>query len=293
MSKLYSFLFSVENRAKLERLTVILAIVGFFAHLALIGLAQFWPIELFGGQLLQNPINAIYTPFSFILIFEIYLLIFYLPRSFSTSLLKQFEVISLIMVRRVFGDITNINFAEIEISDPGFIKLVVDLGAVLIMALAILLFIKAKNKLKAYGQPDMDPSEQRFNSLKRQVSAILLVLLGGISLLHLLDFATVQATGEHMVASFNNDLDSIFYKDFFTALILADVLILLLSYALSQDYFKLIRNTGFVITTVLLRLSFGASQPFDVLLIITGALFGYLMLLMYIGYSRETQDRKG
>ncbi len=292
MSKLYSFLFSQENRAKLERLTVILAIAGFFAHLALILVAQIWPLEFFGGQLLQNPINAIYTPFSFILIFEIYLLIFYLPRSFSTSLLKQFEVISLIMVRRVFGDITNINFAEIEISDPGFIKLVIDLGAVLIMALAILLFIKAKNKLKVYGQPDMDPSEQRFNSLKRQVSAILLVLLGGISLLHLVDFAVVQFTGEHLVASFNNDLDSIFYKDFFTTLILADVLILLLSYALSQDYFKLIRNTGFVITTVLLRLSFGASQPFDVLLIITGALFGYLMLLMYIGYSRETQDIK-
>ncbi len=292
MSKLYSFLFSQENRAKLERLTVILAIAGFFAHLVLILAAQIWPLEFFGGQLLQNPINAIYTPFSFILIFEIYLLIFYLPRSFSTSLLKQFEVISLIMVRRVFGDITNINFAEIEISDPGFIKLVIDLGAVLIMALAILLFIKAKNKLKAYGQPDMDPGEQRFNSLKRQVSAILLVLLGGISLLHLVDFAVVQFTGEHLVTSFNNDLDSIFYKDFFTTLILADVLILLLSYALSQDYFKLIRNTGFVITTVLLRLSFGASQPFDVLLIITGALFGYLMLLMYIGYSRETQDIK-
>ena len=118
MSKLYSFLFSQENRAKLERLTVILAIAGFFAHLVLILAAQIWSLELFGGQLLQNPINAIYTPFSFILIFEIYLLIFYLPRSFSTSLLKQFEVISLIMVRRVFGDITNINFAEIEISAP-------------------------------------------------------------------------------------------------------------------------------------------------------------------------------
>lgn len=292
MSKLYSFLFSQENRAKLERLTVILAIAGFFAHLVLILVAQIWPLELFGGRLLQNPINAIYTPFSFILIFEIYLLIFYLPRSFSTSLLKQFEVISLIMVRRVFGDITKINFAKIEISDPGFIKLVIDLGAVLIMALAILLFIKAKNKLKAYGQPDMDAGEQRFNSLKRQVSAILLVILGGISLLHLLDFAVVQFTGEHLVASFNNDLDSIFYKDFFTTLILADVLILLLSYALSQDYFKLIRNTGFVITTVLLRLSFGASQPFDVLLIITGTLFGYFMLLMYIGYSRETLNIK-
>jgi hypothetical protein len=40
-----------------------------------------------------------------------------------------------------------------------------------------------------------------------------------------------------------------------------------------------------------LRLSFGASQPLDVLLIITGALFGYLMLLMYINYSRELQAK--
>ena len=291
MSKLYTFLFSLENRAKLERLTVFLAIAGFFTHLFLIGLGQLAGVELLDGQLLQNPINAIYTPFSFILIYEIYLLIFYLPRSFSTSLLKQFEVISLIMVRRVFGDITKIDFTQIELSDPSFINLVVDLAAVLIMALAILMFIKAKNKLKIFGQPDMDPNEHRFNSLKRHVSATLLVILGGISLLHLCDFAVLQMTGTHWIASFNNDLDAIFYKDFFTTLILADVLILLLSYALSQDYFKLSRNTGFVITTILLRLSFGASQPLDVLLIITGALFGYLMLLMYINYSRELQAK--
>ncbi len=289
MKGLYTLLFSANTRAKLERLTVILSIVGFFTHLAFIGLGQFWSIELFEGRLLQNPINAIYTPFSFILIYEIYLLIFYLPRSFTTSLLKQFEVISLIMVRRVFGDITKIDFAEIQLNDPKFMALLIDLGAVLIMALAILLFIKAKNKLKAFDQPDMVPGEQRFNSLKKSVSAILLVILGGISLVHLCDFMIHQATGVHLISSMDNNLDAIFYKDFFTTLILADVLILLLSYALSQDYFKLIRNTGFVITTILLRLSFGAAQPLDVLLIITGTLFGYLMLIMYIGYSREIQ----
>lgn len=289
MKGLYTLLFSANTRAKLERLTVILSIVGFFTHLTFIGLGQIWSIELFEGRLLQNPINAIYTPFSFILIYEIYLLIFYLPRSFTTSLLKQFEVISLIMVRRVFGDITKIDFAEIQLDDPRFMALLIDLGAVLIMALAIFLFIKAKNKLKAFDQPDMVPGEQRFNSLKKSVSAILLIILGGISLVHLCDFLIHQATGTHLIASLDNNLDAIFYKDFFTTLILADVLILLLSYALSQDYFKLIRNTGFVITTILLRLSFGASQTLDVLLIITGALFGYLMLIMYIGYSREIQ----
>lgn len=290
MSQLYRILFSQKNRAKLERLTVFLAIGGFFTHLLLILLSQVFEVSFLDGQLLQNPINAIYTPFSFILIFEIYLLIFYLPRSFTTSLLKQFEVISLIMVRRVFGDITKVDFATINLDDPTFLKLLIDLGAVLVMALAILLFIKAKNKLKVYGQPDMDPDEEQFNSLKRQVSGFLLLVLGGISILHLCDFIVLQSTGSHLIASFNNDLDSIFYKDFFTTLILADVLILLLSYALSQDYFKLIRNTGFVITTILLRLSFGASQPLDVLLIITGTAFGYLMLLLYTNYSKEIQN---
>ena len=42
--------------------------------------------------LLTNPISAIYTPFSIILYYEIFLLIFYLPRSFTTSILKQFEI---------------------------------------------------------------------------------------------------------------------------------------------------------------------------------------------------------
>ena len=57
--------------------------------------------------LLTNPISGIYTPFSIILYYEIFLLIYYLPRSFTTSILKQFEIISLIVIRRIFYDIPN------------------------------------------------------------------------------------------------------------------------------------------------------------------------------------------
>ena len=56
--------------------------------------------------------QSIYTPFSFILIYEIYLLIFYLPRSISTYISKQFEIITLIVIRRIFKDISDMDIAK-------------------------------------------------------------------------------------------------------------------------------------------------------------------------------------
>ena len=55
---------------------------------------------------------AIYTPFSFILIYEIYLLIYYLPRSITTYISKQYEIITLIVIRRIFKDISNISLQD-------------------------------------------------------------------------------------------------------------------------------------------------------------------------------------
>ena len=49
-----------------------------------------------------------------------------------------------------------------------------------------------------------------------------------------------------------------FFNQFFTLLILADVIILLISFRYTEEYAKLIRNTGFIIATILIRLSFSA-----------------------------------
>ena len=55
------------------------------------------------------------------------------------------------------------------------------------------------------------------------------------------------------------DINAVFYNEFFTILILADVFILLLSFQYTERYSQLIRNTGFVICTILIRLSFATS----------------------------------
>lgn len=292
MTSLYENIFSDKTRNSIQTITTTLAVLGFMVHLILIGLTSLSIIDLSSFGLFDNPINAIYTPFSFILIYEIYLLVFYLPRSFTTSLLKQFEIISLILVRRVFADITKIDFTTVSLTNTELGNLFIDLLAVLVLALTILLFYKAKSKLEDGPTNTFDAKlENRFNNLKKYVSSALIIILVFISLVHLVDFLFTAIYNEHLFGSMKNDLNSIFYKDFFTALILTDVLILLLSYSFFQDYFRLLRNTGFVLATILIRLSFGVTGSLNIILILSSAAFGYIILLIYTHYMKSGTER--
>ncbi|MFN9581810.1 MAG: hypothetical protein ACK566_03965, partial [Bacteroidota bacterium] len=64
------------------------------------------------SNLLKNPIAAIYTPFSFILVYEVYLLIYYLPKSTSTYIAKQYEIIALVIIRRLFKDLSDLSLSS-------------------------------------------------------------------------------------------------------------------------------------------------------------------------------------
>ena len=290
MNKLYDYLFSDSMRHRLEITTVMVAIIGFFVHLSLIALNKVSNLALLDIDLLQNPINAIYTPFSFILIYEIFLLVYFLPRSFTTTLLKQFEIISLILIRKVFGDITKIDFSIASFSNKSLVNLFIDLAAVLILAVTILYFNRMKNQLtQQNAHKAVQPSDLLFGKIKKTIAAALIILLVVISGIHLFDFSFFHLTGNHAFPTMKNDLNSIFYKDFFTALILTDVLILLISYGFSQDYFRLLRNTGFVIATILLRLSFGAIGILNVLFVVTGAFFGLAILSIFLKYNGELE----
>ena len=70
-------------------------------------------------------------------------------------------------------------------------------------------------------------------------------------------------------------------------MILADVFILLMSFQYTERYSQLIRNTGFIISTILLRLSFSVSGLTSILLIISGILFGLIILLIYNLIERD------
>ncbi|MFN3489764.1 MAG: hypothetical protein ACK4YV_11545, partial [Emticicia sp.] len=106
---LYQKLLSKETQKKSEQVILVIAIASFLIHLAIIYLVDFGIISLHKpSELLKNPIAAIYTPFSFILVYEVYLLIYYLPKSITTYISKQYEIITLIIIRRLFKDLSTL-----------------------------------------------------------------------------------------------------------------------------------------------------------------------------------------
>ncbi len=281
---LFEKVFSDKNRKKAEKFTLWSSIIGFITHLFLIYLNTSQIITLKNDVLLINPISAIYTPFSIILIYEIYLLIFFLPRSFTTSVSKQFEIISLILIRRIFGDIPEINTNSNWFKTQENIDLIYSLLGVLILYYLIYQF----NKLSKRRKPQKISLDiSNFIKSKKGVSLILLPVLIIVSIFSLSDwvFNNIYLFNENISYSVD-DINSVFYNKFFEILILADVFILLLSFQYTEKYSQLIRNTGFIISTILIRLSFSATGLTNVLLIISSVLFGLIILKVYENYEK-------
>lgn len=279
IDQLFGKIFSEANQKKVEKITLWLSISGFIIHLILIYAKKYELFHTpFEANLLVDPISAIYTPFSIILIYEIYLLIFYLPRSFTTAVSKQFEIISLIIIRRIFGDIPKIQLDSPWLETPANIQLIYDLVCILILYFLIYLFNVRREKNPITPS---NPKLKFFVSSKKGISLMLLPILILTSIYSVSKWIIELFSLSNSYEGQISDINTIFYNEFFTILILADVFLLLLSFQYTERYSKLIRNTGFVICTILIRLSFGTYGLTNVLLIVSSVSFGLIILRIY------------
>ena len=276
VENIFSGLFSEGNLKKFEKFILISATLGFIVHLLLILLNNNGYVDLsfFQDKLFVNPISAIYTPFSFILIYEAFLLIYFLPRSFTTSIAKQFEIMSLILIRKIFKDIPNVNLDDNWIQNESNLQLIYDLVGVLIVFFLIYLFKKLKEDLpKLPVHQNLD----RFISYKKLISLFLVPTLSILCVFSFLDWYNYV----FLDIGTSSNIDYLFFESFFTILILVDVFILLVSFQYTERYSQLVRNTGFIISTILLRLSFSAVGLTSLLLLVSGIVFGLIILLIY------------
>ena len=272
---LYDTVFSEKSQKIFEKYILLLATGGFIIHLILIYLNKFGFISFdFNNTLLLDPISALYTPFSFILVYEAYLLIFYLPNSFTVTVVKEYEIISLILIRKIFKDFPLVNLDVPFFSEASNIQLLYDLSGIVIVFFLIYLF-----KTTA-GKPKTIKPDARLNKFIRQKKLISLILVPTLLTLAGWSFylwfnSAVLGIGAAQ------DINYLFFVDFFTILILVDVFILLISFRYTERYSQLIRNTGFIISTILLRLSFAATGLVSVVLIASGVLFGLIILAIF------------
>ena len=277
-SKIFDGIFSEENRKKIESFTIWSATIGFIFHLSLVLLNNYSIINIGDESLfLTNPISAIYTPFSIILYYEIFLLIFFLPRSFTTSILKQFEIISLIIIRRIFYDIPKLDLESKDwFNNPDNLQITYDLICILTLFFLIYLFNYVKSNIKNKKEiKNID----KFIGSKKIISIVLIPVMMVLFIIGIYDWYTIGITSNFAISFYY--VNEIFYNTFFSILIIADVFILLLSFLYTERYSQIMRNTGFIICTILIRLSFSSTGLTNLLLIVSSVLFGLLILKIY------------
>ncbi|MBC7643149.1 MAG: hypothetical protein H7174_12585 [Flavobacterium sp.] len=286
----YAKLLSENTKHKSEKVIVTIAIISFLLHLSIIGLVDFGIIQIYDhSSLLSNPISAIYTPFSFILIYEVYLLVYYLPKSTTIYIGKQYEIITLIIIRRIFKDLSKLEFNDNWFQSKINFNFSLDLLATIFLFYLIYKFYQL-NKVNETNQMKIQKtvSVTNFINLKNFFAMVLIPIFLIMSVYSLSHWIYESFFSISKLVKTIKDVNKIFFDEFFTVLILVEVLILLFSFFLTDKFSKVIRNSGFIISTILIKVSFGTDGILNTILIVVAVLFG--VIILYIHNKYETQE---
>ena len=286
---IFAKLLSEEARKKSELVIVIIAIASFLLHLLLIFLVDLKVVAFDGyKELFNNPIAAIYTPFSFILIYEVYLLIYYLPKSTTTYIGKQYEIMTLIVIRRIFKDLSQLQLTPDWFKVPSDLLLTYDLIATMILFLLILLFyrLNRKSETNSEAPSQVSPEIAQFIKMKTLIAKCLVPIFVMLAFYSLGQWIYDSFFSANQNVASIQDVNKIFFDTCFTILILTDVLLLLISFLHTDKFNTVIRNSGFIISTILIKLSFGIEGLLNIILIVVAVLFGVIILAIHNQFDR-------
>ena len=236
--------------AFLRRMAINFAIVGFLLHLLCCVLYDLKIIQSDDlKSLFDSYLDALYTPFSIILAYEVYELIRAIPESFSNSIGKQFEVVTLLVVRDIFKNLADIGDADNVSIDADVAFIAMEAVAFVVLFGTALYFRHQTSVAKKPSQ--QDESVRAFVQQKKHLACGLAVVYIFVALYSFTTWLMGVVDGDTGLSR------TVFFSDFFTWLIVSDIVILLASYRHITDFPQLARNTGFILSTVIIRVGIG------------------------------------
>jgi MFS family permease len=223
-------------------------VLGFFLIGLLLGLLNYLGFWVYSA--LFSPFFSIELAFNVLLIFEVLGLIFLIPKSVADSVGKQFEIISLVLLRDAFKEfghyLESVNW-EVEFVME-LLPIISDaFGAILIFFITGI-FYKNQKHLRITQSHE----EQRgFIGIKKLLSIYLTISFFGLGVY---DIISSYQTHQFIYS----------IKLFYTLLIFTDVFILLFSLRYTTKYFNLFRYSSFALATIFLRLTLSAPAYYNV-----------------------------
>lgn len=268
----YELFLGDDTDQKIRKIAIISAIIGFCLHLLLWALYQIDEINPSGEyiEMLSSPLSSLYTPFSILLAYEVYQLIRTIPESFSSSVGKQYEIATLLVVRDILKRLSNIEFQDGWVLDSDLGYLIVECMAFLVLFYTSLVYQRIGKDVK-----NENLGEDRLSSFinYKELIALLMLLVFVI-----ITFTSMSGWIESVMEGKGSVNREIFFLDFFTFLILADILILLISYWFYTDFGNLARNTGFVLSTVIIRVAISSQGVSAMLLFVLSGIIGVAII---------------
>lgn len=292
LDQLNRLFLSEDSKKTLERTILVLAIASFVLHLACIYFAEQIPFLNPDSPLLGSPIAAVYTPFSFILVYEVYLLVYYLPRSITTYISKQYEIISLIIIRRLFKDLANLKLTTDWFTIKDDLQFTYDILASIMLFYLLYWFYRLNKNRKTLNTDasSLGISINRFVTFKKVIAIILVPLLFALAVYTFGKWGYLEFSDNDGSLKELKNINNIFFDEFFTVLIIVDVLLLLVSFFYTDKYHKVIRNSGFVISTILIRLSFSVDGLVNTVLIVFAVIFGLVILAIHNQFETHLES---
>lgn len=215
---------------------------------------------------------AVEAVFTGLLLVEIVGLVMGIVGSVSSAMGKQIEILSLILLRDAFKQFTYfpepIEWAQVE---PYVIQILGDIGGslVLFVILGVYYRVQRPNPITTDAA-----AQENFIAFKKLVA---LCMIAVFVLVGLGDLA-------RMVVGLKTYP---FFETFYTILIFADILVVLISLRYTSTYAVVFRNSGFTLTTVLIRLALTAPGLYDVALGIGAGLLALALTWAYQFFPRS------
>lgn len=261
-----------------------LTLVFFIGMVAIEANRRGWFPAGLSDHLPDKHFDAILWAFTLLLLAEVISLIFALAKSVATAVGKQLEIMSLILVRQSFKELTK--FSEpIEWSETVLDQVLYILSDAF-GALAIFAILVVYARLQRH-QPISSNAEElsSFVAAKKTIALVLLASLVVIGV-HVASSWSEGAIAGTLFNAFSHDYFEIFY----TLLIFADVLIVLISMRYSIAYPVVFRYFGFAVSTVLIRLALTAPRFIDAGLGITAAIFAVSLTWIYNQSAASSEE---
>jgi hypothetical protein len=259
---------SLQKSKLISNVVILFFIIGIVASL----LSHFHILDVKLGKFF-----AIELAFSVLLFVEVFDLFFIITHSVADSVGKQFEIISLILLRSAFKELGHLSLDitwDLN-SLQTLLPIIADaLGAVIIFLITVIFY----NKQRHVQITKSNEEKIHFILQKKVVAALMIIFfLSEIFYSIFLFFNT-------------RTINTTIFNNVYNALIFSDILILILSLRYSNLYVHLFRYSSFALATVILRLSLSAPKYFNVLLSISAGIFILLVSYVYNFLNKKESD---